>query len=55
MQDIKKGGAEYYHSTKADIFTLAVLLLEMATLTYMDKYFDYEAKVVDVPGLRKVA
>ena len=27
----------------------------MATLSPMDKYFDYEKRTVDVEGLRKVA
>ena len=55
MKEIRKGGSEYYHSTKADIFSFAVLLLEMATLSPMDKYFDYEKRIADVEGLRRVA
>jgi hypothetical protein len=32
-----------------------VLLLELATLRSMDKFYDYEKKTVDVNGLRRMA
>lgn len=52
MQDIRKGSGDYYHSPKADLFTLGVLLIELATLSSCDRFYNYEEKAVDVNSLR---
>ncbi len=42
-----------YQTPKADIFTLALVMLELCTFTSYDVYYDYEDMKVDLIGLRE--
>jgi len=38
---MKKGSGDYYQSPKADLFTFGVLLIELATLSNCDRFYNY--------------
>ncbi len=52
LAEIRHNNTDFFHTPKADIFTLAVLAMELLTLSSFDAYYDYEKMQVDLSGLR---
>jgi hypothetical protein len=52
LAEIRTNNTDFFHTPKADIFTLAVLALELLSLSSFDHLYDFEKMQVDLQGLR---
>jgi hypothetical protein len=52
LDELRSNNTDLFQTPKADIFTLAVLALELLTLSPFDLFYDYEHMKVDLQGLR---
>lgn len=53
MMELSKGNADPYISPKSDIFTLGVLLINLALFEPMTCYFDYDRCIIDFQRLQE--
>ena len=51
MEELRKDNPDFYPSPKADIFTLGIIALELATFHEFDSLYDYQLKTVNTKGL----
>lgn len=54
LSEIRSNSSDFFHTPKADIFTLAVLAIELMTLNPQDCHYDYSHMQVSLPGLLHV-
>lgn len=53
MQEVRSKNTDFYQTPKADIFTLALIVLELCSFTSYDNYYDFDHMNVDLEGLRE--